>query len=96
MTAQTLFNIFGYLAIFMFGMQLMSDGLHIIAGKKMRSILRMFTANRFAAIASGTVVTAVVQSSSASTVMVIGFINAGLLTLAQGMGFIFGANIGTT
>jgi Na/Pi-cotransporter len=96
MTAQILFNIFGYLAIFMFGMQMMSDGLHLIAGKKMRSVLRLFAANRVVAVTSGTVVTAVIQSSAATTVMVIGFINAGLLSLAQAMGIIFGANIGTT
>ncbi len=89
-------NVFGGLAIFIFGMKMMSDGLHRAAGERMRSILRFFSANRFVAILSGTVVTAVIQSSSASTVMVIGFINAGLLTLAQAVGIIFGANIGTT
>ena len=78
-----LMNVFGGLAIFVFGMQLMSDGLHAIAGKKMQKILEFFSANRFVAILSGTVVTAVVQSSSATTVMVIGFINAGLLNLMQ-------------
>ena len=91
-----LMNVFGGLALFVFGMQLMSDGLHAIAGKKMQKILEFFSANRFVAILSGTVVTAVVQSSSATTVMVIGFINAGLLNLMQAMGIIFGANIGTT
>ena len=92
----TVFNIFGGLAIFIIGMNMMSDGLHKAAGEKMRNILRLFSANRFVAILSGTAVTAVVQSSSASTVMVIGFVNAGLLTLVQAMGIIFGANIGTT
>ncbi len=89
-------NVFGGLAIFIFGMKMMSDGLHRAAGEKMRTILRFFAGNRFVAILSGTVVTAVIQSSSASTVMVIGFVNAGLLNLVQAIGIIFGANIGTT
>lgn len=91
-----LLNVFGGLAIFIFGMKLMSDGLQMAAGDKMRSILKLFSANRFVAILSGTAVTAVVQSSSASTVMVIGFVNAGLLSLIQAIGIIFGSNIGTT
>ena len=92
----TFMQVFGGLAIFIFGMRLMSDGLHQVAGERMRSILRMFSANPLVAVASGAAVTCVIQSSSASTVMVIGFINAGLLTLVQAMGLIFGANIGTT
>ena len=92
----TFTQVFGGLAIFIFGMRLMSDGLHQVAGERMRSILRMFSANPLVAVASGAAVTCVIQSSSASTVMVIGFINAGLLTLVQAMGLIFGANIGTT
>ena len=93
---QTAMTVFGGLAIFIFGMKMMSDGLHHVAGEKMRSILRMFSNNRLVAIISGATVTCVIQSSSASTVMVIGFINAGLLTLVQATGLIFGANIGTT
>ncbi len=89
-------NVFGGLAIFIFGMNMMSDGLNKSAGERMKSILGLFTSNRFVAIVSGTVVTAVVQSSSATTTMVIGFVNAGLLTLVQSIGIIFGANIGTT
>ncbi|MBE6369007.1 MAG: Na/Pi cotransporter family protein [Lentisphaerae bacterium] len=92
----TFLQVFGGLAIFIFGMKLMSDGLHQVAGAKMRSILRMFSANPLVAVASGAAVTCVIQSSSASTVMVIGFVNAGLLSLVQAMGLIFGANIGTT
>ena len=91
-----LVRVFGGLAIFVYGMKIMGDGLHAVAGEKMRSILKLFSANRFVAILSGAAVTAVVQSSSASTVMVIGFVNAGLLTLVQSIGIIFGANIGTT
>lgn len=91
-----LLNVFGGLAIFIFGMKLMSLGLHRVAGERMRSILRLFSANRFVGIISGATVTAVIQSSGASTVMVIGFVNAGLLTLVQAISIIFGANIGTT
>ncbi len=95
-TLSLIINVLGGLAIFIYGMTLMSDGLNQVAGERMRSILRMFSANRFVGILSGTAVTAVIQSSSASTVMVIGFVNAGLLTLVQAIGIIFGANIGTT
>ncbi len=89
-------NVFGGLAIFIFGMKMMSDGLHRAAGERMRNILRLFSANRLIALLSGALVTAVIQSSSASTVMVIGFVNAGLLNLVQAIGIVFGANIGTT
>ncbi|WP_176014064.1 Na/Pi symporter [Victivallis sp. Marseille-Q1083] len=91
-----LINVLGGLAIFVFGMKLMSDGLTKIAGERMRSILHFCAGNRFVAVLAGTLVTAVIQSSSATTVMVIGFVNAGLLSLAQSIGIIFGANIGTT
>jgi len=91
-----LVNALGGLALFLFGMKLMSSGLQKAAGEKMRSVLQFFSSNRYAGILSGTVVTSVVQSSSVTTVMVIGFINAGLLTLQQSIGIIFGANIGTT
>ena len=86
----------GGLAIFILGMKLMSDGLQKIAGEKMKKILQLFSQNSFVAVLAGTAVTAVIQSSSATTVMVIGFINAGLLNLVQSIGIIFGANIGTT
>ncbi len=89
-------NALGGLALFLFGMKLMSGGLQKAAGKRMRGVLRFFSSNRLAGILSGTVVTSVVQSSSVTTVMVIGFINAGLLSLQQSIGIIFGANIGTT
>ena len=89
-------NVLGGLALFMLGMKMMSDGLSSIAGEKMKGILHFCTNNRFMALAAGTVITAVIQSSSASTVMVIGFVNAGLMNLAQSIGVIFGANIGTT
>ena len=86
----------GGLAFFLLGMCMMSDGIKMAAGENMRKVLSYFTSNRFSALIAGTVVTAIIQSSSATTVMVIGFINAGLLTLVQSMGIIFGANIGTT
>ena len=89
-------NVLGGLAIFIFGMRLMSTGLQQVAGARMRTILHFFSANRFMAIFSGAAVTSVVQSSSATTVMVIGFLNAGLLTLTQAIGIIFGAHIGST
>ena len=91
-----LISAFAGLAIFIFGMHLMSDGLQKTAGEKMKTIIRLFARNRFVGLLAGAGVTAVIQSSSATTVMVIGFINAGLLNLAQSIGIIFGTNIGTT
>ena len=89
-------QVFGGLAIFIFGMKQMSSGLYNVAGQRMKSILQLFASNRFVAVFSGAVVTAAVQSSGAGTVMVIGFVNAGLLDLVQAVGIIFGTNIGTT
>ena len=89
-------NVFGGLALFVLGMKLMSDGLTSVAGEKMRTLLHLFSKNKFVGVIAGALVTAVLQSSSATTVMVIGFINAGLLNLTQSLGIVFGANIGTT
>ena len=89
-------TVLGGLAIFIYGMKQMTDGLQLVAGDKMKSILNFFTKNRFAAVIAGTLVTGVIQSSSACTVMVVGFVNAGLLSLEQAIGVVFGANIGTT
>ena len=89
-------TVLGGLAIFIYGMKLMSDGLQLVAGQKMKGILKFFTRNRFIAVLAGVVVTGAIQSSSACTVMVVGFVNAGLLTLTQAIGIVFGANIGTT
>lgn len=86
----------GGLALFLFGMKVMSEGLQKVAGERMRSILSAMTSNRFAGVGTGLVVTAVVQSSSATTVMLVGFVNAGLINLSQSIGVIMGANIGTT
>jgi len=89
-------SLIGGLAIFIFGMKQMSEGLQRVAGDKLRLILRMFTRNRFVAIAVGALVTALIQSSSATTVMTVGFVNAGLITLRHAIGVVLGANIGTT
>ncbi len=89
-------TVLGGLAVFIFGMTFMTDGLQLVAGDQMRRILRFFTRNSVVAIAAGALVTGVIQSSSACTVMVVGFVNAGLLNLTQAIGVIFGANIGTT
>ncbi len=86
----------GSLALFLFGMKTMSEGLEKIAGNKMREILGTMTKNRFAGLMTGIAVTALIQSSSATTVMVVSFVNAGLMTLAQAITVIMGANIGTT
>ncbi|MCD7778225.1 MAG: Na/Pi cotransporter family protein [Clostridiales bacterium] len=86
----------GGLGLFLFGVSLMSSGLQKVSGNKMRKILAVLTKNRLVSTGVGALVTAVIQSSAATTVMVIGFINAGLLTLYQSVGIIMGANIGTT
>ncbi|MEE1038088.1 MAG: Na/Pi cotransporter family protein [Eubacterium sp.] len=93
---QMLATLFGGLAVFIYGMNLMSDGLQKAAGDKMRSILAMLTRNPIMGVMAGAIVTAVLQSSSATTVMVIGFTSAGLMKLPQAISVIFGANIGTT
>lgn len=89
-------GLFGGLALFLMGMDRMTSSLRVIAGDKMRNVLGRLTANRFAAAATGAGVTAVIQSSSVTTVLVVGFISAGLMTLTQSVGVIMGANVGTT
>lgn len=89
-------TVLGGLALFVYGMGLMSDGLKETAGEKLKAALGYMTRNRFFAILAGTVVTALIQSSSATSVMTVGFVNAGLISLEQAIGVIFGANIGTT
>lgn len=91
-----LFGLFGGLGLFIYGMKQMSEGLQKAAGRKLKHLLGLLTTNRFAGLTVGALVTAVIQSSSATTVMVVGFVNAGLMTLAQSIGVIMGANIGTT
>jgi phosphate:Na+ symporter len=89
-------TLLGGLAIFLYGMELMTDSLKAVAGDKMKMILEKLTGNRFAGVLTGAGVTAVVQSSSVTTVIVVGFVTAGLMNLAQATGVIMGANIGTT
>ena len=93
---QITFGLLGGLAIFIFGMNMMSESLQKAAGEKMKKILGILTVNPVMGILAGTIATAVMQSSSATTVMVIGFVSAGLMTLKQGISVILGANIGTT
>ena len=89
-------GLLGGLALFLYGMQMMSAGLEAAAGDRMKSILERLTANRFLGVLVGAVITAVIQSSSATTVMVVGFVNSGMMTLRQAVWIIMGANIGTT
>ena len=84
------------LSLFLYGMKLMADGLQKFAGDKLKSIVRTLTKNRLMAVLVGMFVTMVIQSSSATSVMVVGFVNAGIMTIQQAVGVIFGANIGTT
>ncbi len=94
--ASLVIGVLGGLAIFIFGMTLMSDGLQQMAGNRLKRVLAFITGNHVRAVFAGTVVTGLIQSSSSTTVMTVGFVNAGLLTLKQAIGVIFGANIGTT
>lgn len=89
-------GLLGGLALFLYGMQMMSDGLEDVAGNRMKMILEKLTSNRFLGVAVGAGITAVIQSSSATTVMVVGFVNSGMMTLNQTVWIIMGANIGTT
>ena len=89
-------GLLGGLAIFIFGMNMMSEGMQKSAGEKMRVILGILTKNPLMAVLAGAVVTAVLQSSAATTIMVIGFVSAGLMTLPQAIAVVIGANIGTT
>ena len=92
----TIFTMLGSLALLMFGMKSMSEALQKMAGPQLRHALGAMTSNRFTGLLTGSVVTASVQSSTATTVMTVSFVNAGLLTLAQAISVIMGANIGTT
>ncbi len=96
MTVTNIIELLGGLGAFLFGMKYMGDGLELAAGSKMKDLLEKLTRNRFLGFLLGVFVTVVIQSSSATTVMVMGFINAGIMDLAQATGVIFGANIGTT
>ena len=86
----------GGLGFFLYGMKMMSEGLEKAAGSKLRKILEVFTKNRFIGVIVGIIFTAIIQSSNATTVMVVSFVNSGLMNLAQASGVIMGASIGTT
>ncbi|NLY43371.1 MAG: Na/Pi symporter, partial [Clostridiaceae bacterium] len=96
MSILDLFTLFGGAAIFLYGMKLMGDGLERTAGERMQKIIEAVTSNRLKAVLVGAAVTAIIQSSGATTVMVVGFVNAGIMSLTQAVGVIMGANIGTT
>lgn len=95
-TVQILFGLFGGLVVFIYGMNMMSECLQKAAGEKMKAVLALLTKNPVLGVLAGALTTAVLQSSSATTVMAIGFVSAGLMTLPQAISIIFGANIGTT
>ena len=96
MTIANVIELLGGLAFFLFGMSLLGDGLKRVAGSKLETVLARLTSNTFKGILLGAVVTAIIQSSSATTVMVVGFVNSGIMQLANAIGIIMGANIGTT
>lgn len=89
-------SLLGAVCLFLYGMKVMSEGLQKVAGDRLRNILGFMTKNRVTGVMTGVIITALIQSSSASTVMVVSFVNAGLMSLAQSMAVIFGANVGTT
>ena len=93
---ELILTLLGGLGLFLFGMTFMSQGLQKAAGAKLRSILEVMTKNKIVAVIFGALFTAIIQSSGATTVMVVSFVNAGIMSLAQSVGIIFGANIGTT
>ena len=92
----SLLTMFGGLALFLYGMDTMGQGLEKLSGGRLEKILEKLTSNPIKAVLLGTCVTAVIQSSSATTVMVVGFVNSGIMKLTQAVGIIMGANIGTT
>lgn len=95
-TVFQILTLLGALGMFLYGMTMMSEGLQKVAGSRLRSILSAMTANLFTRILTGTLITSIIQSSSATTVMIVSFVNAGLMSLTQAVGVIMGANIGTT
>ena len=96
MSVANFISLLGGIALFLFGMSLMGEGLKKVAGNKLELILWKLTSNPLKGILLGTIVTAVIQSSSATTVMVVGFVNSGMMKVAQAIGIIMGANIGTS
>ena len=96
MSSSMIISMLGGLGLFLYGMKLMGEGIEKVAGSKMKTILEWCTKNRFIGVIVGTIFTAIIQSSSAATVMVVSFVNSGLMNLMQAVGVIMGANIGTT
>ena len=96
MTIFDVFNVAGGLALFLYGMSIMGSGLEKLAGGKLEAILQRLTNSVWKGVLLGTVITALIQSSSGTTVIVVGLVNSGILTLPQAIGIIMGANIGTT
>lgn len=96
MIKEVIFGIVGGLGLFIYGIWVMSEGLHKACGERMRRVLHNLTGSTLRGVLVGAGVTILIQSSSATTVMVVGFVNAGLMTLVQALGVIFGSNIGTT
>ena len=92
----SILTLVGGLAMFLYGMQVMGDGLEKLSGGKLEKILENLSSNRVKAVLVGAAVTAIIQSSSATTVMVVGFVNSGMMKVAQSIGIIMGANIGTS
>ena len=95
-TVLQILTLLGCLGMFLYGMSLMSGGLQKMAGEKLRAFMAAMTSNRFKCVLTGIIVTALVQSSTATTLMLVSFVNAGLLALTNAIGVIMGANIGTT
>lgn len=96
MSIYNIFSLLGGLGLFMYGMQMLGDGLEKAAGDKLKTIIEKLTTNKVMGFFVGCMVTFIIQSSSATTVMVVGFVNAGLMNLAQAVGVVLGANVGTT
>ena len=96
MVLNSIIYFMGGIGLFLYGMKLMSDGLELSTGSRLKRVLELLTTNKYMGVLVGTVVTAIIQSSTATTVMVVGFVNAGLINLSQAVGVIIGANIGTT
>lgn len=96
MDSSMLIMLVGGLGLFIYGMKMMGDGLEKAAGSRLKRLLEILTENRFMGLLVGALVTAIIQSSSATTVMLVGFVNAGIMTIGQTVGVIMGANIGTT
>jgi len=92
----TILTILGSLGLFLFGMKVMSESLQKLSGEKLRGMMRTMTSNRFIGLGTGLGITCLVQSSSATTVMIVSFVNASLLTVTESIGMIMGANLGTT